>query len=176
MHCIISLCFQFAFSQLFLFFWFQRQRDLQQNPLLSPRRLVNHQVYSMTITQVCTLSCHSSQLVINLQWVSLFHCFFPFQCTKHQHTRFLSLYLKIRPVQGMAFQLNQCAIYIVWCTGHRKNLRQQSRVWNRHRLSVSALTAEPFDELTQNLVEALTLIISLMRSKVKVAMLKRVIS
>ncbi len=35
-------------------------------------------------------------------------------------------------------------------------------------LSVSALTAEPFDIQTQNLVEALTLIIFRMSSKVKV--------
>ncbi len=42
-------------------------------------------------------------------------------------------------------------------------------------LSVSTLTAEPFDVRTQNLIETLTMTISRMRLKVKVARLKNVI-
>ncbi len=43
-------------------------------------------------------------------------------------------------------------------------------------LSFSALAAEPFDIRTLNLVEALTVAISQMSVKVKVAMLKNIIS
>ncbi len=64
-------------------------------------------------------------------------------------------------------------LFFLTCHWEHNSLpRQRSRVKNRSRLCVCqlvcALTAESFDIRTRNLVEALTLIISRMSSKVKV--------